>query len=145
LLISIILFKLHQESNNQIAMKITRLSVLAVLAEIQGSRTQNTFPTSGSVEIGTTSPETILEVREVIRATTGMQIRKSGVPSNSVLSVAIDKPAFASTFFVSGWGNSGNLGIIKGTTRNDSVAFNVVTDITFNANYRPAAVRKARR
>jgi hypothetical protein len=101
----------------------------------QNIRIQN----NGSVGIGTTSPGTSLDVKGIIRATTGgLQIGKFGVASNPILAIGIDRIDFSSSAIINGWNNSSNCGISIGTIRNDGVAFSVVTGATLDANYLPS-------
>ena len=96
---------------------------------------------SGNVGIGTTSPGVPLDVKGVIRSTTGgFQIGKFGIAANPMLSVGLDRSDFANSAIINGWGNSSNPGISVGTTRNDGTAFSVVTGVTLDANYLPSTV-----
>jgi hypothetical protein len=108
-----------------------------------GTATNNlVLQSSGSnVGIGTTSPGTTLDVKGVIRSTTGgLQIGKFAIPANPQLSIGIDYNVFAGSAIINGWGNSSNPGISVGTTRTDGVAFSVVTGATLDANWLPSAL-----
>ena len=94
----------------------------------------------GYVGINTTSPGTWLDVKGIIRSTTGgLQIGKFGYAANPQLSIGLDQPGFGPNAIVNGWGNSSNGGIAVGTTRSDGYAFTVNTGVTMDSNWQPSA------
>lgn len=117
------------------------VSAVTAISLCSYAQTTNTFPATGNVGIGTTSPGAPLDVKGVIRSTTGgFQIGKFGTPSNPMLSIGLDRSDFANSAIINGWGNSSNPGISVGTTRNDGTAFSVVTGVALDANYLPSTI-----
>ena len=67
-------------------------------------------------------------------------IGKMGVAYNPILSIGIDQAVFSNSSIINSWGSASNVGISAGTTRNDGIAFRVVTGVVVDANSLPSTI-----